>query len=70
MGSCYHRDLYGLEMFSEIMDCRMLLKTRADEKLEKSENLLCFIRQSKSKSWFSDFTYSCNIQCQLSTVLQ
>lgn len=45
MGSFYDTDLDGLEMFSEIMDCRMLLKTRADVKLSTPEDLLRFIVQ-------------------------
>ena len=45
MGSFYDTDLDGLEMFSEIMDCRMLLKTRADVKLSTPKDLLRFIVQ-------------------------
>ncbi|XP_076330877.1 uncharacterized protein LOC143236476 [Tachypleus tridentatus] len=45
MGSSYDTDLDGLEMFSEIIYCRMLLKTRADVKLSTPEDLLCFIVQ-------------------------
>ncbi|KAJ7317042.1 hypothetical protein JRQ81_003204 [Phrynocephalus forsythii] len=45
MGSFYDTDMDGLEMFSEIMDCQMLLKTRADVKLLTPEDLLRFIVQ-------------------------
>lgn len=69
MESIYDTDLDDLEMFSEIMDCRMLLKTRADVKLSTAEDLLRFIVQygddvfPKSESWFSDLTDCCNIHC-------
>ncbi|XP_035209687.1 uncharacterized protein LOC118184142 [Stegodyphus dumicola] len=36
MENVYDTDLDGLEMYTEIMDCRMLLKTRADVKLSRS----------------------------------
>ncbi|XP_068115887.1 zinc finger MYM-type protein 1-like [Hyperolius riggenbachi] len=45
MGSFYDTDLDGLEMFSEILDCQMLLNTRADVKLLTPEDLLRFIVQ-------------------------
>ena len=40
MGSYYDTDLRGLEMFNEIMDCLMLLKTRIDVELENQRT--CF----------------------------
>ncbi|KAJ7329684.1 hypothetical protein JRQ81_015858, partial [Phrynocephalus forsythii] len=48
MGSFYDTDLDGLEMFSEIMDCRMILKTRADVTFSTPEDLLCFIVQYRA----------------------
>ncbi|KFM73429.1 Zinc finger MYM-type protein 1, partial [Stegodyphus mimosarum] len=45
MENFYDTDLDGLEMYTEIMDCRMLFKTRADVKLSTPEDLLRFIVQ-------------------------
>jgi len=45
LGRFYDTDLDGSEMFTEIMDCRMLRKTRADVKLSTPEDLLRFIVQ-------------------------
>lgn len=44
MGRFYDTDLDGLEMFTEIMHCQMLLKTRADQP-STPEDLLFFIMQ-------------------------
>ena len=41
-GSCFDTDLVGLEMLSEIMDCQMLPKTRADDELEAPKTPLLY----------------------------
>lgn len=48
----YDTDLDGLELFSEIVDCRMLLKTRVDVTITTPQELLCFIVQYGDESVF------------------
>ncbi len=52
LASFYDTDLDDLELFSEIVDCRMLLKTRDDVLISTPHELLCFIVQYGDESVF------------------
>lgn len=67
MGSFYDIDLDGLEMFNEIMDCRMLLKTRPDVKISAPENLLCFIVQYRDENIFPNLRVDLQILLTIAT---
>ena len=51
MARFYESDLDGMELFNEIVDCRMLLRTR-DDKLTNPQELLSFIVQYGDESVF------------------
>ena len=52
LANFYDTDLHALELFDEIMDCRMLLKSRGDMEVTTPEQLLRFIVQHGNKSVF------------------
>ncbi|XP_066952514.1 zinc finger MYM-type protein 1-like [Macrobrachium rosenbergii] len=61
VASFYDTDLYGLELFSEIVDCRMLLKTRDDVLITNPQELLRFIVQYGDESVFSNLRVALQI---------
>jgi hypothetical protein len=52
LSSFYKNDINGEELFNEILDCRMLLKTRQCPKLSKPEDVLQFIVKYGDRSVF------------------
>lgn len=57
IGSFYDTDLDGLELFNEIVDCNMLLKTRDDVTITTPQELFHFIVQYGDDNVFQTFEF-------------
>ena len=52
LGEVYISDINGIELYEEIIDCRMLLLARKDKPISRPEDLLLFIVQYGDESVF------------------
>ena len=68
MKSSYDTDVNGLEMFKEMIDYRMLFKTRADIELETPEDLLRFMVQNEDNA-YPNLRVGCRILPPVATTI-
>ena len=54
LGELYSSDVDGQQLYEEILDCRMLLSSRANMKISRREELFEFIVQYGDESVFPD----------------
>jgi len=61
LGELYSSDVDGQQLYEEILDCRMLLSSRANMKISRPEELLEFIVQYGDESIFPDLRIAIQI---------
>ncbi len=61
LGELYSSDVDGQQLYEEILDCRMLLSSRANMRISRPEELLEFIVQCGDESVFPDLRIAIQI---------